>query len=153
VSSKFNELQSSDAISKRLFICNLHPSVSEGNWINIFQAYGKIAKVNLVWHKSGHPKGFAFLEYTNVESATKAVGESSRIKPVGGRQIVVRYCDATDASDTISKDIRKRSRDESLITSGFNGTDSKVNRNIRKIDDHREKQMRRLQETLLKMEG
>lgn len=153
MSSKLSEFQSNEVISKRLFVCNLHPSVSEGNLINIFQDYGKIAKVNLVWHKSGHPKGFAFLEYTNVESATKAVGESSRIKRVGGRQIVVRYCDATDASDTNSKDIRKRSRDESFITSGSNGIDSKVDRNIRKIDDHREKQMRRLQETLLKMEG
>lgn len=153
MTSVVNDIQTNDKISNRLFICNLHPSTSEGDLINIFQAFGKIAKIDYMWHKSGpnigKPKGFAFLEYIHEESAIKAVKESNKIV-ARGRQITVRYRDTSVISGTSSLNgQRKRYRDSSMTALGSSGGDTKSIKNIRKMDE----QMRRLQETLLQMEG
>jgi len=62
---------SSSAAGKpdRLYIGNLSPTVDEYTLIQIFQKYGKITKLDFMFHKSGvlkgKPRGFAFVEFSN----------------------------------------------------------------------------------------
>ena len=62
---------SSSAAGKpdRLYVGNLSPTVDEFTLIQIFQKYGKITKLDFMFHKTGvlkgKPRGFAFVEYSN----------------------------------------------------------------------------------------
>ena len=62
---------SSSAAGKpdRLYVGNLSPTVDEFTLIQVFQKYGKITKLDFMFHKSGvlkgKPRGFAFIEYSN----------------------------------------------------------------------------------------
>ena len=78
---------SSSAAGKpdRLFVGNLAPTVDEYTLIQVFQKYGKITKLDFMFHKSGvlkgKPRGYAFVEFSN-----KDVSASPRLtlEGVGG---------------------------------------------------------------------
>jgi RNA recognition motif-containing protein len=52
--------------NQRIFVGNMHHSVSEGDLIKLFSGVGKVNSVTYMWHKvgpnRGQPKGFAFVE-------------------------------------------------------------------------------------------
>jgi RNA recognition motif-containing protein len=60
-----------------IFVGNLHPSVSEGDLIKMFQEYGEVKNISYMWHKigpqRGQPKGYSFIEMETSDSAEKAI--------------------------------------------------------------------------------
>lgn len=150
-----SSVQREGKCSNRLYIGNLHPSTSEGDLINIFKDFGKITKVDYMWHKSGpnrgQPKGFAFLEYDSEADAAKAVKQSGKVL-TRGRKLVVRYSDSEFASTTTTSRIgayslatdsrdpsNKREREDENTDS-----DSKKFKQIKNIEE----QMKKLQRAL-----
>jgi len=82
-------------ISKnRLYVGNLHSSVDEYAFLHVFSKYGKISKLDFLFHKSGpskgKPRGYAFVEYASNEDASKALANAHN-KLVRGRKLVVTY--------------------------------------------------------------
>lgn len=78
--------------SRSLYISNLSPSVTEYNLVQLFSPYGKISRLDLIFHKSGplkgKTKGYAFVELSKHEDAIEAkVRVDGRL--VGGRKISV----------------------------------------------------------------
>lgn len=78
----------------RLYIGHLHPTVDEYTLIHTFSKFGKIAKLDYLFHKSGpqrgQPRGYAFVEYTSSEEAMQAV-VGAHDKTLRGRKISVSY--------------------------------------------------------------
>ena len=102
-SSAATSTQTSTAASKhetRLYIGNLHPTVDEYTLIQIFSKFGKIAKLDYLFHKSGPQKGqsrgYAFVEYASAQEALQAV-VGAHDKTIRGRKISVTF--ATKNSD------------------------------------------------------
>jgi len=60
---------SSSGKPDRLYVGNLAPTVDEFTLIQVFQKYGKITKLDFMFHKTGvlkgKPRGYAFVEYSN----------------------------------------------------------------------------------------
>jgi RNA recognition motif-containing protein len=62
---------SSSAAGKpdRLYVGNLSPSVDEYTLIQVFQKYGRITKLDFMFHKTGvlkgKPRGYAFVEFSS----------------------------------------------------------------------------------------
>lgn len=60
----------------RLYIGNLSPTVDEYTLIQVLQKFGKITKLDFMFHKTGvlkgKPRGYAFVEFSN-----KDVGQRS----------------------------------------------------------------------------
>lgn len=53
----------------RLFVGNLSPTVDEYALVQVFGKFGKITKMDFMFHKSGvlkgKPRGYAFIEFSN----------------------------------------------------------------------------------------
>ncbi|KAK0434342.1 hypothetical protein EV421DRAFT_1840823 [Armillaria borealis] len=81
-------------IKDRIYVGNLHPSVDEYSLLQAFSKFGKISKLDFLFHKAGphkgKPRGYAFVEYENVNDAAKALA-SAHDKPFRGRTLVVTY--------------------------------------------------------------
>ncbi|KAI0300113.1 hypothetical protein B0F90DRAFT_1725070 [Multifurca ochricompacta] len=60
---------SRELLKNRLYVGNLHPTVDEYTLIQIFSKFGKLARLDYLFHKTGamrgKPRGYAFVEYTN----------------------------------------------------------------------------------------
>ncbi|KAF6760381.1 hypothetical protein DFP72DRAFT_882052, partial [Ephemerocybe angulata] len=78
----------------RLYIGNLHPTVDEYAVLRAFSKFGKVTKLDFLFHKSGplkgKPRGYAFIEYSRDEEAKKAL-TMAHDKLLRGRKIVVTY--------------------------------------------------------------
>ncbi|KAK7438047.1 hypothetical protein VKT23_018214 [Stygiomarasmius scandens] len=78
----------------RLFIGNLHPAVDEYTLLQVFTKYGKVTKLDFLFHKSGplkgKPRGYAFIQYANQDDASKALA-SANDKLLRGRKLAVTY--------------------------------------------------------------
>jgi RNA recognition motif-containing protein len=87
---------SGNILPQKVFVGNLHTSVSEGDLIRIFQKIGKVNDVVYMWHKfgpnKGQPKGFAFVEMSSSEEAKRAIS-SLHGANVKGRRIVVSHAE------------------------------------------------------------
>ncbi|KAF8908071.1 hypothetical protein CPB84DRAFT_1674389 [Gymnopilus junonius] len=63
------ELQSRQLLKDRLYIGNLHPTVDEYTLLQVFSKFGKVTKLDYLFHKTGllkgKPRGYAFIEYGN----------------------------------------------------------------------------------------
>ncbi|KAF9070660.1 hypothetical protein BDP27DRAFT_1292181 [Rhodocollybia butyracea] len=81
-------------LKDRLFIGNLHPSVDEYTLLQIFAKFGKVTKLDFLFHKSGalkgKPRGYAFLEYGTYDEAQKALS-SANGKVLHGRKLIVTH--------------------------------------------------------------
>ncbi|CAL1702437.1 unnamed protein product [Somion occarium] len=81
-------------LKDRLYVGNLHPSVDEYTLLQSFSKYGKISKLDFLFHKTGpmkgKPRGYAFVQFTNSDDAAKAL-VSANDKLLRGRKIVVTY--------------------------------------------------------------
>ncbi|EJD07751.1 RNA-binding domain-containing protein [Fomitiporia mediterranea MF3/22] len=89
----------------RLYVGNLHPSVDEYTFLQVFNKYGKISKLDFLFHKSGpskgKPRGYAFVEYREKEDALKAL-INAHDKLLRGRKIVVTYANQAPAYESSS---------------------------------------------------
>ncbi|KAI0360790.1 hypothetical protein OH77DRAFT_1367008, partial [Trametes cingulata] len=78
----------------RLYVGNLHPTVDEYTLLQLFSKFGKISKLDFLFHKSGplkgKPRGYAFVEYANRDDAEKALLHAND-KLLRGRKLVVTY--------------------------------------------------------------
>ena len=58
---------------KNLYVGNLPHSTTEPQLRTLFEAHGKVERVNIITDKeTGRPKGFAFVEMTEAGDADKA---------------------------------------------------------------------------------
>lgn len=90
-----NQVSVAPATTK-LFVRNMHSSVTEGDLIKLFQRYGTVNEVVYMWHKvgpnRGKPKGFSFVVMATVEEAKAAIhGLNESI--VKGRRLFVSFSD------------------------------------------------------------
>ncbi|OXC70809.1 hypothetical protein AYX13_00792 [Cryptococcus neoformans] len=78
----------------RLYVGNLSPTVDEFTLIQIFSKYGKITKLDFMFHKTGvlkgKPRGFAFIQFLNKADALKAMVKLHD-RLLRGRKLVVTY--------------------------------------------------------------
>ncbi|KAG8766534.1 hypothetical protein FRC19_008383 [Serendipita sp. 401] len=88
---------------ERLYVGNLHPTVDEHTLIQLFSRYGKLSKLDFLFHKSGpmkgKPRGYAFVEYADAEGAEKAVNACNQ-KLLRGRKLSVTYANQNADSST-----------------------------------------------------
>ncbi|KAJ6595749.1 RNA-binding domain-containing protein [Mycena vulgaris] len=86
--------QPRQTLQDRLYIGNLHPSVDEYSLLQIFSKFGKVTKLDFLFHKTGllrgKPRGYAFVEYGNKDDALKALG-TAHDKLLRGRKLVVTF--------------------------------------------------------------
>ncbi|KAF7360396.1 Single-stranded nucleic acid binding protein [Mycena venus] len=86
--------QSRQTLQDRLYIGNLHPTVDEYSLLQIFSKFGKVTKLDFLFHKTGllkgKPRGYAFVEYGNKDDALKALSTAHN-KLLRGRKLVVTF--------------------------------------------------------------
>ncbi len=79
--------------SKRIYIGNLHPAVDEYVLANTFSRYGKIAKMDYLFHKAGplkgKPRGYAFIEYATIEVSRRDAKRYSQPKALADDAVAV----------------------------------------------------------------
>lgn len=120
-------------VKERLYIGNLHPTVDEHTLIQLFSRYGRLTKLDFLFHKSGpmkgKPRGYAFVEFADAEGAAKALG-ACHDKVVRGRKISVTFANQAPDYSTSS-----RSRPHDVKTTALSliktsnkprGTESKI---------------------------
>ncbi|TEB05094.1 RNA-binding domain-containing protein [Coprinellus micaceus] len=81
-------------LTDRLYIGNLHPSVDEYTLLRVFSKFGKVTKLDFLFHKAGpmkgKPRGYAFIEYSTDTDAQRALGMAND-KLLRGRKITVTH--------------------------------------------------------------
>ncbi|KAJ7597589.1 RNA-binding domain-containing protein [Mycena floridula] len=128
-------------LQDRLYIGNLHPTVDEYTLLRMFSKFGKVSKLDYLFHKAGpqkgKPRGYAFIEYDNGEDALKALG-AAHDKLVRGRKITVTFAHQAPPDHGGSLAVRRKPVTEagrpttlSLLKAGAqggrnNGTNSKI---------------------------
>jgi cold-inducible RNA-binding protein len=74
---------------KNLYVGNLPHSTTESELRNVFEAHGKVDKVNIVTDReTGRARGFAFVEMTDASEADKAVAALNGTE-LGGRALKI----------------------------------------------------------------
>ncbi|WVQ84612.1 hypothetical protein IAT38_006767 [Cryptococcus sp. DSM 104549] len=78
----------------RLYVGNLSPTIDEFTLIQIFSKYGKITKLDFMFHKTGvlkgKPRGFAFVQFSDKSDALKAMVKLHD-RLLRGRKLVVTF--------------------------------------------------------------
>ncbi|KDR70273.1 hypothetical protein GALMADRAFT_76553 [Galerina marginata CBS 339.88] len=89
-----NEQLPRQLLKDRLYIGNLHPTVDEYTLLQVFSKFGKVTKLDYLFHKTGllkgKPRGYAFIEYGDNDEALKALTMAHE-KPLRGRKLVVTF--------------------------------------------------------------
>ncbi|KAF8443752.1 hypothetical protein L210DRAFT_3371115, partial [Boletus edulis BED1] len=97
----------------RLYVGNLSPTVDEYALLQVFTKFGKIAKLDFLFHKSGVNKGksrgYAFVEFMSEADAAKALHATNR-KLLRGRKLVVTFAQQAPSHDSGSTSYTGRSR-------------------------------------------
>ena len=76
-------------MSTKLYVGNLPYETTESDLQALFESTGPVATINIVRDRStGQPRGFAFVEMADVESARRAITELDR-QQYGGRNLTV----------------------------------------------------------------
>src|SRR5271165_561838 len=74
---------------KNIYVGNLTFDATEDQVRGLFEAYGAVDKVSIITDRdTGQPRGFAFVEMTDDESALKAM-EALNGTNLGGRNLTV----------------------------------------------------------------
>ncbi|CAM9608815.1 unnamed protein product, partial [Laminaria digitata] len=80
--------------NETLFVGNLSYKVSEAVIIKLFTPFGKVVREQFCYHmvgpRRGEPRGFCFVEYSNVEDAAKAI-RALHGRKLYGRPLRVRF--------------------------------------------------------------
>ncbi|KAJ1674414.1 hypothetical protein EV182_003322, partial [Spiromyces aspiralis] len=78
--------------NKRIYVGNLDSAVDEYTVLKLFETFGRIASLELAFHKTGPNKGlfrgFCFVEFDEAEHAVRAIQEMNG-RRLRGRRIVV----------------------------------------------------------------
>lgn len=83
--------------SEQLYIGNLSYQVNSFHLKQFFAQYGDLQDVRLIKNmRTGRSKGFAFITYSNIKDAKKALGANGA--DIYGRSIVVRMAKPRDNS-------------------------------------------------------
>jgi nucleolin len=84
--------------SNVLFVGNVSFQASEDMLWEVFSEYGDVASVRLPTDRdTGNPKGFAYVEFSTIETAKKAL-EGAAGTEIGGRYIRLDYSQPKDAA-------------------------------------------------------
>ncbi|KAK7270172.1 hypothetical protein RIF29_23123 [Crotalaria pallida] len=73
--------------ARRLYVGNLHFSITEADLRGVFEAFGQVELVQLPPDESGHCKGFGFVQFARLEDARSALSLNGL--EIGGRTIKV----------------------------------------------------------------
>jgi len=74
---------------KNLFVGNMSFQTTESELRSLFEPFGELARVNVVTDRdTGQARGFAFVEMSNDDEASKAIAALNG-KEVGGRALNV----------------------------------------------------------------
>lgn len=125
----------------RLYVGNLSPTVDEFTLIQIFSKYGKITKLDFMFHKTGvlrgKPRGFAFIQFLDkaVSGVHTCEGKSRRLtscqdalkamvklhdRLLRGRKLVVTYASSVSQGPPKlmnNADCRQAPPDNSMLPS------------------------------------
>lgn len=103
---------------KRIYIGNLDPTIDEYTVLKLFTPFGKITKLDFMFHwhgpKKGTPRGYCFLEYESASQAAAAVKQMNR-KAIKLRPLNVSLANMAPPS-TDSEKGRKRTLDPNRPT-------------------------------------
>ncbi|KAF8631455.1 hypothetical protein AX15_002393 [Amanita polypyramis BW_CC] len=81
-------------LKDRLYVGNLHQTVDEYTLLQVFSKFGKVSKLDFLFHKTGalrgKPRGYAFIEYSEETDALKALSKAHG-KLLRGRKLVVTF--------------------------------------------------------------
>jgi hypothetical protein len=131
---------SSSLLRDRLYIGNLHPTVDEYALLQVFTKFGKVSKLDFLFHKTGpnkgKPRGYAFLQYLHEGDAQTAL-ENINGKLLRGRKLTVTFAhqaplEQSGGSRQVGRARRVDARPTtlSMMKSGIHtrseGTDSKI---------------------------
>ncbi|RXK35907.1 hypothetical protein M231_06827 [Tremella mesenterica] len=101
----------------RLYVGNLAPTVDEYTLIQILGKYGKVTKLDFIFHKNGplkgKPRGYAFVEYSDKDDALKAMIKLHN-RLLRGRNLVVTPANSAPPTDMPS--LHKGRRDPPKTT-------------------------------------
>ncbi|EPS99485.1 hypothetical protein FOMPIDRAFT_1163924 [Fomitopsis schrenkii] len=88
------EERSRPLLKERLYVGNLHPSVDEYTLLQVFTKFGKVSKLDYLFHKTGplkgKPRGYAFVEFAHPNDAQRAL-ERAHDKLLRGRKLVITH--------------------------------------------------------------
>ncbi|KAL0958912.1 hypothetical protein HGRIS_014229 [Hohenbuehelia grisea] len=105
--------QPRQVLRDRLYIGNLHPSVDEYALLQVFSKFGKVTKLDFLFHKTGlmkgKPRGYAFVEYGTNEEAQKALSKAHD-KLLRGRKLVVTFAQQAPTDQSGAAGFGGRSR-------------------------------------------
>ncbi|XP_054777097.1 uncharacterized protein LOC129285423 [Prosopis cineraria] len=73
---------------RRLYVGNLHFSITEADLRRVFEAFGQVELVQLPLDEAGHCKGFGFVQFACLEDARNAQSLNGQLE-IGGRTIKV----------------------------------------------------------------
>jgi RNA-binding protein 23/39 len=73
-------------IEKRVYLCGLAPTVSEGDVRRIAEVIGPVDKVSVVRDGGGRSRGYAFIVYTTVEAANRGMRDMHALA-IAGREV------------------------------------------------------------------
>ncbi|KAF7841304.1 RNA-binding protein 39 isoform X1 [Senna tora] len=74
--------------ARRLYVGNLHFSITEADLRGVFEAFGQVELVQLPLDETGHCKGFGFVQFARLEDARNAQSLNGQLE-IGGRTIKV----------------------------------------------------------------
>lgn len=76
-------------MNTKLYVGNLPYETTESDLQTLFEQSGQVSTVNILRDRAtGQPRGFAFVEMSDVEGARRAVSELDRHQ-IGGRSLTV----------------------------------------------------------------
>lgn len=142
-----------------LFVGSLHPRITDAHLHKLFQPYGSINRVHICTHSlhdernAGKPKGYAFVEYTTIDSARLAIMKLDG-RTLLGRALVVRPAHdktggttgaSTDSMDGTAAAGVKGSSDPRLLRKEKTEIESKMEAVKRAIEEKKRKQQQQQQ--------
>jgi cold-inducible RNA-binding protein len=76
-------------MSTKLYVGNLPYETTESDLQTLFEGAGQVSTINIVRDRAtGQPRGFAFVEMTDVDGARRAISELDKYE-FGGRSLTV----------------------------------------------------------------
>ncbi|KAK3823910.1 MAG: hypothetical protein JOS17DRAFT_752575 [Linnemannia elongata] len=103
---------------RRLYIGNLDPTIDEYTLLKLFSPFGKVTKLDFMFHysgpKKGTPRGYCFLDYEASSQAAVAIKQMNR-RSVKNRPLIVSLANIAPPS-TDQQDGRKRTHDPNRPT-------------------------------------
>ncbi|KAF9903053.1 hypothetical protein EC991_004266 [Linnemannia zychae] len=102
---------------RRLYIGNLDPTIDEYMLLKLFSPFGKVTKLDFMFHyngpKKGAPRGYCFLEYETSAQAAMAIKQMNR-RSLKNRALIVSL--ANIAPPSTDQEGRKKSHDPNRPT-------------------------------------